>query len=171
MASGKTHDIINLTAFPFFAYYLKPESFSGFFTGYMIGTFFLSPDNDIFHSKPNKRWKLLRFIWKPYTKIFSHRGLSHIPIIGMTSKLLYLFTVFLILLAIVFIPLVLLEKYLNVRVISHINTENVLNTKTLLIMIKNPFSVSFLIGLFLSEIVHVITDIVFSSFKKLKKAF
>ena len=170
MASGRTHDIINLTAFPFFTYYLRPESFPGFFAGYMIGTFFLSPDNDIFHSKPNKRWKFLRFIWKPYTKIFSHRGLSHIPVLGMITKLLYLSLVFLLLIVLIIVPVFLLSNYLKVKFLD-VNIGNILDMNTFLTLIKNPFSVSFLVGLFLAEFVHIATDIIFSSIKKLKKAF
>ncbi len=172
MASGKTHDIINLTAFPFFAYYLKPESFSGFFIGYMSGTFFLSPDNDIFHSKPNKRWKFLRFIWKPYTKIFSHRGISHIPVIGMMIKLLYLLVFFLLVLTFIFVPLFFLKEYLNINFVElNINLEDILDINNIIYLLKAPFFVSFLIGLFLSEFVHIATDIIFSSIKKLRKAF
>ncbi len=170
MASGRTHDIINLTVFPFFAYYLKPESFSGFFAGYMIGTFFLSPDNDIFHSKPNKRWKFLRFIWKPYTKIFSHRGLSHIPVLGMITKLLYLSLVFLLLIVLIIVTVFLLNNYLKVEFLD-VNIGSILDINMFPTLIKHPFSVSFLVGLFLAEFVHIATDIIFSSIKKLKKAF
>jgi uncharacterized metal-binding protein len=64
VASGKTHDLINLVALPPIVYYLSPADFIFFIGGYLAGTFFLSPDLDIYHSKPVKRWKFLKFIWK-----------------------------------------------------------------------------------------------------------
>ncbi len=166
MASGKTHDIINLSAFPVFVYYLKPDSFFGFFAGYMLGTFFLSPDNDIFHSKPNKRWKKLSFIWKPYTYLFSHRGISHIPVIGMITKLVYLAVVFIgIFLTIT--SLILLAFYLADIKVS-IPLENIFSAEVVKGISLHPFTISFILGLILSEIVHIITDVIYSFLKKFK---
>ena len=158
MASGRTHDIINLLALPPLVYYLKPTDYIGFSAGYLAGTFFLSPDNDIYHSLPNKRWKFLRIIWKPYTKIFSHRGISHYPIIGTLTRLLYLVIVFS---ALFFVCYFLSTKIYpdSKKIFSDIN----LNIGYL----TSPFFISFLIGLFLSEIIHILTDIVYSFLKKL----
>ncbi len=164
MASGRTHDIINLTVFPIAVYYLKPEDFTGFFVGYMIGTFFISPDNDIFHSKPNKRWKKLQFIWKPYTKLFSHRGISHFPFLGLTTKLLYIAFLLFILFSIVYISLFLSGIYTS-------SITDIIDKKTLIYYIQTPFFISFLFGLFLSEIVHILTDIVTNFRKHLYKLY
>ncbi|SNZ07170.1 Uncharacterized metal-binding protein [Persephonella hydrogeniphila] len=160
MAAGRTHDIINLSLLPVAVYYLQPESFSGFVGGYLVGTFFLSPDNDIYHSKPNRRWKLLRFIWLPYTKIFSHRGVSHLPVVGSVLKILYLLILFLLLLSIL-------------AGVLYFSKPDLLNSidipqQQLMFYIKHPFTVSFLIGLILSEIVHIITDMIYSTAKKFK---
>ncbi len=168
MASGKTHDIINLAAFPAFVYYLKPDNFIGFFTGYIVGTFFLSPDNDIFHSKPNRRWKFLRFIWKPYTIIFSHRGLSHIPVIGMLLKLIYLLSVFLLFFSVIAVFSLLIQHITGYKMSTLYNLN--INKDSLKAVLINPFTVSFFIGLFLSEVVHIITDIIYSKTKKLIKS-
>ena len=161
MASGRTHDIINLSVFPIAVYYLKPENFSGFFFGYMIGTFFLSPDNDIFHSKPNKRWKKLQFIWKPYTKLFSHRGISHFPFLGLATKLVYISLLIFVLFSLIYISLFFSGIYTS-------PITDLLNKETILYYIKTPFFVSFIFGLFLSEIVHIITDIIYSAFRKIR---
>ncbi len=161
MASGKTHDIINLSVFPIAVYYLKPENFSGFFLGYMVGTFFLSPDNDIFHSKPNKRWKKLQFIWKPYTKLFSHRGISHFPFLGLATKLVYISLLIFVLFSLIYISLFFSGIYTS-------PITDLLNKETILYYIKTPFFVSFIFGLFLSEIVHIITDIIYSAFRKIR---
>jgi uncharacterized metal-binding protein len=162
LASGRTHDIINLVALPPFLYYLHPSDFIGFTSGYLVGTFFLSPDNDLYHSIPNKRWKFLKFIWKPYVKLFSHRGLSHMPILGIISKLLYIFivtAVFVLILKLIFhFSFAEGEKFLDSSL------EN-LNFKEIVL---NPFSVSFFIGLILAEIVHITTDIFYSKLKRLK---
>ncbi|WP_029519976.1 metal-binding protein [Persephonella sp. IF05-L8] len=160
MAAGRTHDLINLSVLPVAVYYLRPENAPSFIAGYFIGTFFLSPDNDIFHSKPNKRWKILRFIWYPYTKLFSHRGISHLPVLGILTKLIYLVIVFSLISAIILIPLYFYKPDL----IPEIDT----NPQSLKEYLLHPFTVSFFFGLILSEIVHVITDIIYSAIKKLK---
>ena len=164
MASGRTHDLINLVAFPPIVYYLKPDNFWAFTAGYLVGTFFLTPDNDLYHSHPNKRWKFLRFIWKPYVILFSHRGISHMPIFGILTKLIYLAVVFLVFYF--FLSISLHFVYPEGEKILYKNfSETGSNIQNI---IKNPFVISFLVGLFLSEIVHIITDILYSNMKKLK---
>ncbi len=162
MAAGRTHDIINLSFLPVAVYYLQPDNFSGFISGYIIGTFFLSPDNDIYHSKPNRRWKILRFIWYPYTKIFSHRGVSHLPVLGSLLKLLYLSS----LLLIIFLFLIFSVYFIQPEFLKKFSFE--LSLGGVLTFLKHPFTVSFLIGLLLSEIVHIVTDVLYSTAKRLK---
>ncbi|WP_457638604.1 metal-binding protein [Persephonella sp.] len=162
MASGRTHEIINLAVLPVAVYYLQPESFVGFAGGYLAGTFFLSPDNDIFYSRPNRRWKFFRFIWYPYTKIFSHRGISHIPVLGSLLKLVYLSAIFLVPAGIfLFILYYFYPEAVQSR-LTHIDTSQVVY------FLKHPFTVSFLIGLVLSEIVHIATDVIYSTAKRLR---
>ncbi len=158
MASGRTHEIINLAAFPPIVYYLQPNEFWGFAAGYLFGTFLLSPDNDIYHSRPVKRWKFLKIIWKPYTKIFSHRGVSHYPIIGSITRLFYLSIVAFLFYIILYI---LTEKFFPD--FNKFFSQITINQN----MFLSPFFVSFLIGLFLSEIIHIIVDMVYSFFKRL----
>ncbi len=153
MASGRTHELINLAVLPPVVYYLSPNDLISFLGGYFVGTFLLSPDNDIYNSKPNKRWKILRFIWTPYTKIFKHRGISHIPIYGTVTKMLYLIGIVLIIFFI-----------LEILNILKVHNQNI-NIKSILL---NPIFLSFIIGLILAEIVHIFTDIIYSTFKGLK---
>ncbi len=162
MAAGRTHDIINLSLLPVAVYYLQPDNFSGFISGYIIGTFFLSPDNDIYHSKPNRRWKILRFIWYLYTKIFSHRGVSHLPVLGSFFKLFYL--IFVLITAFLF--LLFLTYLIKPDLLKKFSFEIDLNST--FFILKHPFTVSFLIGLVLSEIVHIATDMLYSTAKRLK---
>ncbi|HIQ31286.1 MAG TPA: hypothetical protein EYH49_03880 [Aquifex aeolicus] len=90
MALGKTHDIVNIAALPVFLYFLPKEFFVPFGAGYILGTFFLSPDLDLPSSRPTKRWKLLRCLWFPYQLLSKHRGVSHMPLIGSLFRLIYL---------------------------------------------------------------------------------
>ena len=57
---------------------------------FLVSTFFLSPDLDLFHSAPNRNWKFLRIVWWPYSKLFRHRGWSHMPGIGACTRIAYL---------------------------------------------------------------------------------
>ena len=90
MALGKTHDIVNIAALPVFLYFLPKEFLVPFGAGYILGTFFLSPDLDLPSSRPTKRWKLLRCLWFPYQLLSKHRGVSHMPLIGSLFRLIYL---------------------------------------------------------------------------------
>ncbi|MCX8164490.1 MAG: DUF2227 family putative metal-binding protein [Aquificaceae bacterium] len=89
MALGRKHDYINLLALPFCLYYMPKEFYLPFTAGYLFGTFFLSPDIDLSHSKPARRWRGLGFFWRPYQCFSKHRGLSHIPLLGTFVRLGY----------------------------------------------------------------------------------
>lgn len=61
------------------------------FTGaYVAASLFLSPDLDLAHSAASRRWRGARFLWRPYAALFRHRGLSHAPLAGPLTRLLYL---------------------------------------------------------------------------------
>ncbi|WP_457622159.1 metal-binding protein [Persephonella sp.] len=162
MASGRTHEIINLLFLPGAVYYLHPVNFEGFISGYIIGTFFLSPDNDIYHSKPNKRWGVLRIIWYPYTRIFSHRGISHIPFFGTVTKIIYLASVSLIFLYLTVLVLKYAFPDFNIDIINEIKNTNIYS------FLSDRFVFSFIFGLFLAEMVHIFTDFVYSTLKRFK---
>ncbi|MGB9757862.1 MAG: DUF2227 family putative metal-binding protein [Candidatus Bipolaricaulaceae bacterium] len=57
---------------------------------YLLGSLFLSPDLDLWGSRATRRWGILRFLWRPYSFLFRHRGLSHHPVLGPLSRFLYL---------------------------------------------------------------------------------
>jgi len=61
-----------------------------FAAAYLFSALLLSPDLDLARSDPHNRWGYLRVCWIPYAKLFRHRGLSHNPLIGPLSRLLYL---------------------------------------------------------------------------------
>ncbi len=57
--------------------------------GFAAGTLLLSPDLDLGHSTPSRRWGILRILWLPYAHFSTHRGLSHSYLIGPLIRLLY----------------------------------------------------------------------------------
>lgn len=161
MASGKNHDFINFLTLPVFLYGVPHEYFIDFAVGYAISTIFLSPDIDLKHSHPTKRWKILKYFWRPYQKMFKHRGLSHMPFVGTITRYLYLGILFFIIYALSFhafkslihknIPIKDIDIYLK-----HIPKEDI---------------IWFIMGSIIADIVHIFWDIVFSILKKFKKLF
>ncbi len=91
MPSGRVHEAVNLLALPPTLFVL-PDQLSKvtFAAGYLVGTFWLTPDLDLTRSRPAHRWGLLRLLWLPYAWLFPHRGLSHRPFLGALTRLLYL---------------------------------------------------------------------------------
>lgn len=163
MALGRSHDFINLLLLPPFLYFVPREHFFTFGAGYLIGTFFLSPDLDLRHSKPSKRWKALRVVWKPYQKLSRHRGISHLPLLGSLTRLGYL--LFLSVLA-----------YFSLLGFSHLYLPEL--KKVLLSF--DPFELIsslaskewvffFMLGIFASELCHIGLDLISSFFKRLLK--
>lgn len=93
MPSGWIHDTINLLVLLAITAHLfntrNPQAATLFAAGYLAGVYLLSPDLDT-RSRSYRRWGPLRYIWLPYILIFKHRGLSHNPVIGPLTRLLYL---------------------------------------------------------------------------------
>jgi len=58
----------------------------------VVGTIFLSPDLDQNGSISDRilPWKFELF-WNPYSGLFKHRKISHCPILGTISRILYIF--------------------------------------------------------------------------------
>ena len=61
-----------------------------FFAAYVFSMFLMSPDLDLSKSDAFSRWGLLRWIWFPYAWIFRHRQMSHHPLWGPLSRILYI---------------------------------------------------------------------------------
>lgn len=62
-----------------------------FGAAYLFSSLWLSPDLDLRSNDARRRWRLLGFIWIPYTKVFKHRGLSHNLLLGPLTRIGYLF--------------------------------------------------------------------------------
>lgn len=102
MPNARTHDKINITTYGalLISYTLANSAgitpvisehvFVGFTLGFAAGTYLLSPDLDLRQSRPKKRWGPLRILWRPYTTLMPHRGLSHGYVIGPLTRIAYL---------------------------------------------------------------------------------
>ena len=103
MPSGKTHLHIELGLLVLLALVAAGMIFLGdvewekvdkpvlcFVGAYIFSSLFLSPDLDMGKSDPQSRWGVFRIFWKPYAKVFHHRGASHNPLLGPVSRILYL---------------------------------------------------------------------------------
>lgn len=69
-----------------------------FCLGFLVSTFFMGPDLDLFYSRQNKNWGILRILWWPYSKFFKHRGTSHTPLLSTVVRLVYITAVVYVLL-------------------------------------------------------------------------
>ncbi len=61
-----------------------------FCLSFWIGTTLLSPDLDLSDSDPTRGWGVVQVIWRPYARVFRHRGLSHTPFVGTLTRIAYL---------------------------------------------------------------------------------
>ena len=61
-----------------------------FLGSYVFSMFLMSPDLDLSKSDAFQRWGLLRWMWFPYAWIFRHRQISHHPLLGPLSRILYI---------------------------------------------------------------------------------
>ncbi len=162
MALGRAHDFVNLLALPACLYFVPKDFYLSFVGGYLVGTFLLSPDLDLPRSKPSKRWKTLRFIWKPYQALSKHRGTSHVPILGTFLRLTYL------LLMIMFFYFVLLgisSKFVP-ELGDMLLSFDPLELLSRLAEKEEVFY--FALGVVLSEVFHVALDLLTSWLKRFK---
>ena len=105
MPSGKTHTKIDLFVLilivggvlyhrTYFVDLLGEDKLwtyiAAFSGAYLFGTLLLSPDLDLDRCRSSNNWGIFRFLWSPYARAFKHRGLSHVPIFGTLTRVLYL---------------------------------------------------------------------------------
>jgi uncharacterized metal-binding protein len=58
-------------------------------SGIVLATLVLSPDMDLFDSRPTAGWGVLRFFWWPYARLVKHRDHLHTPVLGTAVRWLY----------------------------------------------------------------------------------
>lgn len=128
---------------------------------FIVATFLLSPDLDIFHSSPNKNWGKMRLVWWPYTKIFSHRGMSHTPILGTWTRILYVF--FLILIGFLIYDMTQHGSYEKIPSMTQQRLEE---TRAFAEKHQTVF-LSGLAGITASDLIHLLIDKISSFVKKI----
>ncbi|HCL58015.1 MAG TPA: hypothetical protein DHW82_13555 [Spirochaetia bacterium] len=171
MPSGKTHDFFNILVLivgiaVVFSYNLLADQMDEdvlknclylFLGSYIFSTFMLSPDLDLHKNRSKLNWGFLRFIWYPYSKIFSHRGISHSLIFGILTRLVYIYFFY-------FLGLLAYWYY------SDIDFEDL---RFLFVEAPGDFEIAygitFLAGIYFPSILHSILDWFVSSVKKSKK--
>lgn len=105
MPSYKAHVTVNLSiGLPLVLAALKytvpfePTQLFAFSAAFLYGTLFLHPDMDLAYKIKLLSWKgLLTLPFRPYSLLFRHRGISHMPVIGTLTRVLWLWGLFLIL--------------------------------------------------------------------------
>ncbi|AAC07885.1 putative protein [Aquifex aeolicus VF5] len=127
--------------------------------GYLLGTFFLSPDLDLHFSKPSQRWKFLKFLWFPFWVFSRHRGITHVPFLGTLVKLFYLIFIFFFLYFAVLGVLSILgfapKELLSFDPFAFINE-----------FLKSEKGFFFILGLIVADLLHIVLDIVSSFIKR-----
>lgn len=98
MASGVAHHKINLLALlgilaTASLYGLPHHDLVGIGLGGAVSTLLLSPDLDLRQSISSRAWGLMSVVWLPYHRLFRHRQLSHWPLVGTMTRLIYLWLV------------------------------------------------------------------------------
>jgi len=157
MPSGKTHDRVNLVSTAIMGvagYYYGFDIFHilAFCLGSVVATLWFSPDLDLKYSRPVKRWGKLSFIWWPYSLLIPHRGISHIPIIGIITRFGYIFLIFSLL------WFIITGTLYNMG----------LSPPTLKpsILFKNPYILPFLLGVLFADTLHIVLDWSWTSLKR-----
>jgi len=118
-----------------------------FVCGYIVATFFFSPDIDLSRSRVAMRWGLLRFLWLPYSKVASHRRVSHIPVIGLLMRTAYLCLI-------VAIPIAVLAIFgVNIGLRN--------------LRASSAHLLSFALGMLVADTLHIVLDLFTSAFKRL----
>ncbi len=168
MPSGRTHDRITLLSLPplvMVAYLVtRQQDWLLWFSGaYLFAGFMFGPDLDIY-SLQYKRWGVIRWIWLPYQSCLKHRSFfSHGLIVGTVIRVIYLFTVVLI---IAIFSVAITQLIWGFSWNWHIFAKNSLN------LLKNQYLSEIIvtfIGLELGAMSHSLSDFIVSQFKQLKK--
>ena len=107
MAAGRTHNVATLVLTPAVAWAAWELSNHNDLTTWLAGVgcfcgIFISPDLDMRQRTVSEttllRWSLgIGYIWivlwYPYAVLFRHRGISHMPMVGTVTRVLYLLVI------------------------------------------------------------------------------
>ena len=117
-----------------------------FVLSFLVGTYLLSPDLDLVGSDPARSWGIAQVIWRPYASLFRHRGISHTPVLGTLTRLIYLMVLLCVVGA-------LIQSLMGWhRPISVYDLPGLAGSRTLCVFV----------GLVASDLVHLVADRFFS---------
>lgn len=58
--------------------------------GTIVGGLWLSPDLDLYRSRPTNRWQMLKLVWHFYRLLPHRHWFTHTPVVGTIGRLGYL---------------------------------------------------------------------------------
>ena len=160
MASHKGHELFNVFALGPLILFIPQDYRIPFGIGYVVGTFFLSPDLDLHFSKPSQRWKFLKFLWLPFWIFSRHRGVTHVPFLGTLVKLFYL-TFILFFLYFIVLGIFSLLGFIPKEVLS------LDPFKLLSEFLRSEKGFFFVLGLIVADLMHIILDWITSLLKRI----
>ena len=171
MASGKTHLNINIFVLILCVlislFVLDARLVVIWFVSAAFGSVFFSPDLDLSQSKSTQAWGRLRFLWIGYSRYFQHRKISHFPIIGTLTRILYFAMVILIFSILV---RVLLAFYRSDTFSWDSLEEGALYSIFLMYELftnNEQIVLCVFLGLSSADFLHVVTDVMYSFMKKM----
>ena len=175
MPNADTHDRITYVLAPVTAigaqwYWQRPvlaalATVFMLFAGLMFG-----PDLDL-HSRPYMRWGPLRFIWKPYQAALPHRSAySHGPLLGTVVRVFYFLAIFLMLGSVV---LYLRDRYLYGSQLYWGEQYDLLRLDVVRFWetTEKPYFYASFVGMWYGALTHTAADVIWSGWKKMKRAF
>jgi uncharacterized metal-binding protein len=141
MPGYNVHRLFNYTVFIgisllLYVWNIDLKQFLALSAGYYIGTEFITPDLDT-NSAAIKKWGMLRVLWLPYKWLFRHGQSSHNIVYGAAVRIFYL-------------SIILLSIYYFLFKSLPLET-----------IISSAYVFIFLIGVIISNVLHVILDILF----------
>ena len=119
-----------------------------FVLSYLFSSLFLSPDLDMRQSLAYRRWRIGRTLWLPYSRMFRHRRLSHHPVVGPLTRIVYMGVI--VLLFLVVASLTIGKKLDPWGAIK-------------------PVAIPILLGLYLPNEIHILIDALWSFAKRLRR--
>ena len=121
-----------------------------FIVSYLFGTFLLSPDLDLKDNASAKNWGLFRLFWRPYAALFKHRGISHAPIVGTLTRILYM-------VAVIYVVVAAMNTLLDMKIRMSLHDLRGVNWN---------LALTALAGVCLPDLLHVLTDRAFKNRKR-----
>lgn len=165
MPSGKTHDRITLWSLPLVAGLTFGHTRSSHLTllvsgGFLFGGLMFGPDLDTY-SRQFQRWGWFRWIWMPYQNGLNHRScLSHGPLIGTAVRLIYL---------IAWIGFLAIPSLILIQLVAQ-NWTLAAAFQEMWRSLSAHYleAIALFIGLELGATSHTLSDLLVSSYKKVK---